>query len=202
MPRASRKRWFSPRFQQQLLRSAQARACHAAFPNCDFFLILVSESRLPCVITSASAVGTRGRAGQRASLGRRIVRKCGQFEEQSPQVRIGDGHRRRADTLRGTRRRRSYGGGVPVGCRDRHHLGCDGCRGQAKAAHGGEDAGLIHACPGGPGGRLDQQQDAVIAQADMTDMFAQWGGQQRNNSLAQVVNLTCPGSQIGNRRAL
>jgi hypothetical protein len=36
----------------------------------------------------------------------------------------------------------------------------------------------------------------------MTDMFAQWGGQQRNNSLAQVVNLTCPGSQIGNRRAL
>ena len=188
-------------------RAAPARgwpSAHAptAFPICDFFLTLVGACRLHCVITFASAGGTRGRAGQRASLGRRIVRKRGQFEEQSPQVRIGDGHRRCADALRGTRRRRSYGGGVPVGCRDRHHLGCDGCRGQAKAAHRGEDAGLVHAGAGGPGGRLDQQQDAVVAQADMTDVLAQWRGQQRNNSLAQVVKFACPCSQIGDRRAL
>jgi hypothetical protein len=36
----------------------------------------------------------------------------------------------------------------------------------------------------------------------VTDMLTQWRGQQRNNPLAQVVKFTCPGSQIGNRRAL
>ena len=89
-----------------------------------------------------------------------------------------------------------------MGCRDRHHLGRDGSRGQAKVAHGGEDAGLIHACAGRPSGRFDQQQDAIIAQADMTDVLAQWRRQQRNNPLAQVVKFTCPGGQIGDRRTL
>lgn len=131
-----------------------------------------------------------------------MVRERGQFEEQGVQVRVGDGHCRCAYVLRGARRRRSDGGGVHAGCRERHHLGRDGSRGQAKAVHGGEDARLVHARAGGPGGRLHEQQDAIVAQAGVTDMVAERYGQQRNNPLAQVVQFTCPCGQVGNGGAL
>jgi hypothetical protein len=36
----------------------------------------------------------------------------------------------------------------------------------------------------------------------MTDVPAQWNGQQRNNPLAQVVKFACPRSQVGNRGTL
>lgn len=68
--------------------------------------------------------------------------------------------------------------------------------------YGSKDAGLLDAGARGPGRRFDQQQDSIVAQAGKNDVFAQGTRQQRNNALADVVNLMSAGGQIGNRRAL
>lgn len=103
------------------------RGLPAKFQNCDFFLTFACARRACRAIRVASARRVvRGRAGRWASTGLRIVRRGGQFEEQCPQVRVGDGLSRGAYALRRVWRRRAYGGGVPVGCRDWHHFGRDG----------------------------------------------------------------------------
>jgi murein DD-endopeptidase MepM/ murein hydrolase activator NlpD len=68
--------------------------------------------------------------------------------------------------------------------------------------YGGKDARLVHACARGPDGRFHQQQQAVVAQAGKTDVFAQRRRQVWNNSLACEVNFACTCRQIGDRATL
>ena len=173
------------------------------FTFCDIFLTETGLARPTRVINPASA-GSEGAEPDGVPLsGLRVCRLLGELKEQRTQFWIGDGCRCRAQASRdaGCYRRRG-GGAARDGCLEWRHFGRDGTRGQSEGMHGGKDARLVHACARGPGGRFDQQQDAVVAQAGEGDVFAQRGRQQRNNSLAQLVNVTGLGRQLGDRAAL
>ncbi len=68
--------------------------------------------------------------------------------------------------------------------------------------YGRKDVRLLHARARCPYGRLDQQQDAVIAHAGVLDVVTERDGQQRDDPLAQKINFTRPRGKVGDGRAL